>query len=231
MMAGMFFWLLSLLLSSILWTAVVPLRSELAFSVTFAVIFQEIFRFFYFQLLKKAEDGLQQFNTSAPPPTRTQIDNTSHTSAADSTRHVNAYVAGLGFGLMSGLFSFVNVLADAKGPGTVGIHDDPGHAVQSFLLTSAFLSLCFTLLHIMWNILFFYGFEKSDYRAIALVILSHLLVSELSLLEPPLLYHITLPVSYGVLLVLTFFSFFVAGGSISNIKAAFSFKKDRSYDL
>ena len=52
-----------------------------------------------------------------------------------------------------------------------------------------------------------------------------------SLLEPPLLYHITLPVSYAVLLVLTFFSFFVAGGSISNIKAAFSFKKDRSYDL
>ena len=41
---------------------------------------------------------------------------------------------------MSGLFSFVNVLADAKGPGTVGIHDDPGHAVQSFLLTSGKLS-------------------------------------------------------------------------------------------
>ncbi len=37
---------------------------------------------------------------------------------------------------MSGLFSFVNVLADAKGPGTVGIHAEPGHPLQNFLLTS-----------------------------------------------------------------------------------------------
>ncbi len=35
-----FFWLLALLLSSLLWFAVVPLRQELAFGLVFSVIFQ-----------------------------------------------------------------------------------------------------------------------------------------------------------------------------------------------
>lgn len=45
--------------------------------------------------------------------------------------HVLA-VAGVGFGLMSGAFSMINLLADALGPGTVGIHGDS----QLYFLTS-----------------------------------------------------------------------------------------------
>lgn len=41
-------------------------------------------------------------------------------------------VAGVGFGLMSGAFSMINLLADALGPGTVGIHGDS----QLYFLTS-----------------------------------------------------------------------------------------------
>ena len=33
-------------------------------------------------------------------------------------------VSGLGFGLMSGLFAMVNVLADITGPGTIGLYGD-----------------------------------------------------------------------------------------------------------
>ena len=33
-------------------------------------------------------------------------------------------VSGLGFGIISGAFSIVNVLADMVGPGTIGIHGD-----------------------------------------------------------------------------------------------------------
>lgn len=33
-------------------------------------------------------------------------------------------VASFGFGVMSGLFSMVNVLADISGPGSVGLHGD-----------------------------------------------------------------------------------------------------------
>ena len=34
-------------------------------------------------------------------------------------------VSGLGFGIISGAFSIVNVLADMVGPGTIGIPGDP----------------------------------------------------------------------------------------------------------
>ena len=41
-------------------------------------------------------------------------------------------VCGLGFGLISGAFSYVNVLADIWGPGTIGINGDHSY----FFLTS-----------------------------------------------------------------------------------------------
>lgn len=47
-----FFWLLSLLLSSLLWFAVVPLRETLVFGLVFSVLFQELFRFLIYFLLK-----------------------------------------------------------------------------------------------------------------------------------------------------------------------------------
>lgn len=47
-----FFWLLSLLLSSLLWYAVVPLRDKLVFGLVFSVLFQEMFRFLFYKLLR-----------------------------------------------------------------------------------------------------------------------------------------------------------------------------------
>lgn len=44
LIASAFFWLISLLLSSILWYAVVPLQKHLAFGLVFSVLFQEGFR-------------------------------------------------------------------------------------------------------------------------------------------------------------------------------------------
>lgn len=41
-------------------------------------------------------------------------------------------VAGLGFGLMSGAFAMINLLADSLGPGIVGIQGDS----QLYFLTS-----------------------------------------------------------------------------------------------
>uniref|UniRef100_A0A8B9BEK7 Gamma-secretase subunit APH-1 n=2 Tax=Anatidae TaxID=8830 RepID=A0A8B9BEK7_9AVES len=35
-----------------------------------------------------------------------------------------AYVSGLSFGIISGVFSVINILADSIGPGIVGIHGD-----------------------------------------------------------------------------------------------------------
>ena len=42
-------------------------------------------------------------------------------------------VSGLGYGIISGLFAMVNVLADITGPGSVGLKDD---VPQNFLIVS-----------------------------------------------------------------------------------------------
>ena len=51
-------------------------------------------------------------------------------------------VSGLGYGIISGLFAMVNVLADITGPGSLGLKDD---VPQNFLIVSGKLrkvSLC-----------------------------------------------------------------------------------------
>jgi len=60
LIAAAFFWLLSLLSSSLWWFIVVPLRKELAFGLVFSVIFQEVFRFLIYRILRKAENGLRK---------------------------------------------------------------------------------------------------------------------------------------------------------------------------
>ncbi|XP_022110352.1 gamma-secretase subunit Aph-1-like [Acanthaster planci] len=221
MIAGMFFWLVSLLFSSIWWFAVVPLRDQLAFGLTFSVLFQELMRLGYYKLLRKAEDGLQQFNQTGPPDPRSAPNANGTTS--DSARHVYAYVAGLGFGLMSGVLQLVNVIADSRGPGTVGIDGGP----SNFLITSAFLTMAFVLLHIVWNVLFFWGCETKKYYVNAIVVFSHFLVSELTLLNQEQLYTVTLPVAYAILLVQTAWAFIVVGGSVSSLRNAFKWKAQR----
>jgi gamma-secretase subunit APH-1 len=64
-MTSAFFWLISLLLSSLLWLAVVPLRKNLEFTLFFSIVIQEIFRFLFYILMKKAEAGLIKINKSA----------------------------------------------------------------------------------------------------------------------------------------------------------------------
>lgn len=53
LIAAGFFWLLALLLSSILWFAVVPLRTHLAFGMFFSVLFQVSVGVFRIATIKK----------------------------------------------------------------------------------------------------------------------------------------------------------------------------------
>lgn len=109
-------------------------------------------------------------------------------------------VAGLGFGLMSGAFAMINLLADSLGPGIVGIQGDS----QLYFLTSgtavlalgggempsvappltvsvptAFMTLVLILLHTFWGIIFFDGCETRRWGEVAAVVLCHLTVSAL----------------------------------------------------
>ncbi|XP_076048444.1 gamma-secretase subunit Aph-1 [Oratosquilla oratoria] len=200
MVASSFFWLLALLLSSMLYTWVWPLKDTLVFGVVFSVLFQELFRFLWFILICKAEGGLKKVSEG-----NVQI---------VENKNILAYVSGLGFGMISGAFSLVNVLADMTGPGTVGIEGDP----QNFLIASTVISLAFILLHIFWGILFFNALHRRNYLQLAYVVLCHLLASCITLVNP--MYSVSIPTVWVLTLLSGVLAFIVAGGSPSSLKLA-----------
>ena len=204
LIASAFFWLISLLLSSVLWYAVVPLQNHLAFGLVFSVLFQEAFRYLLYWVLRKAERGLEKVTT---------------THVADS-RHVFAYVCGLGFGFMSGAFALVNVLADAVGPGTMGLRQ----GTEYFFIISAATTLCFILLHTFWGVVFFAALDKKDWGQVIWVVASHLFVSSMTLLNVYQAYVATTLSAYIVLMITTTLAFRVAGGKAQNVAQCFTRK-------
>lgn len=195
-----FFWLLSLLLSSLLWFAVVPLREQLAFGLVFSVVLQELFRFFIYALLSKADAYLKKLTENE----HTQI---------FANRHILSYVVGLGFGMMSGAFSLVNVLADSLGPGTVGFNGEP----SNFFMVSAVLCLAMILLHTCWGVITFAALDDRKWLHLAFVWASHLLVSCLTLLNQKRLYGASVVPTYIVLCITAALAFKEAGGQFKNL--------------
>lgn len=206
MIAAAFGWLLSFLLSSVVWYAVVPLRSYLAFGMVFAIIFQEAFRYGMYLLLRKTEAGLKEI---------------SENHDIGSNKLEMAYVSGLGFGTMSGAFALVNVLADSVGPGTLGLHN----GTEYFFITSAAMTLCMILLNTFWSVIFFSGFDDKNYIKVGWVVISHFFVSGLSLLNSRELYAATILPSYIVLIITAYIAFRSAGGSSKRLLNSF---KNRS---
>ncbi|XP_071514226.1 gamma-secretase subunit Aph-1 [Panulirus ornatus] len=200
LVASAFFWLLALLFSSILYSAFTQIQDTLVFGVIFSVLFQELFRFLWFLLIQKAEGGLKKVSDG-----NMQI---------VENKHILAYVSGLGFGMISGAFSLVNVLADMTGPGTIGLKGDP----PNFFIASAVTSLAFILLHVFWGVLFFNAIHRRAYLQLAYVILCHMLASCITLMNP--MYAVTIPTVWILTVLSGVLSFIVAGGSHRTIKAA-----------
>ncbi|XP_063536981.1 gamma-secretase subunit Aph-1 [Cydia strobilella] len=203
MIAAAFGWLLSFLLSSLVWFAVVPLRTYLVFGMVFAIIFQELFRYGMYVLLRKTEAGLKEI---------------SENHEIGSNKLEMAYVSGLGFGAMSGAFALVNVLADSVGPGTLGLHN----GTEYFFVTSAAMTLCMILLNTFWSVIFFSGLDDKYYPKIVWVVGSHFFVSALSLLNRNELYAATIIPSYIVLIVTAYLAYRSAGGTGRSFLQSFS---------
>lgn len=145
-------------------------------------------------MLRKAERGLEKVTT---------------THVADS-RHIFAYVCGLGFGFMSGAFALVNVLADAVGPGTMGLWQ----GTEYFFIISAATTLCFILLHTFWGVIFFSALDKKNWGHIIWVVGTHLFVSCMTLFNRYQVYAASLLSAYIVLVMTTVLAFKIAGGWI-----------------
>lgn len=195
-----FFWLLSLLFSSLFWTAVYPLQHVLAFGLVFSILFQELFRFLLYVMLRKADRVMRKLTENE----HTQI---------FSHPHILAYVVGLGFGIMSGAFSLVNVLADSVGPGTVGFQGES----QNFVMVSASLGLALILCHTFWGVITFVALDDKKYHWVAAVWMLHYLFSCLTLLNPSGWYVASVLPAYVNLGVSGAMAFHCAGGSWSRL--------------
>ncbi|XP_072469446.1 gamma-secretase subunit APH-1B isoform X2 [Notamacropus eugenii] len=165
LIAGAFFWLVSLLLSSLIWFVAVTLSSTkdesvqrglLIFGVLCSVIIQEVFRFAYYRLLKKANKGLMTISQEETSP------------------------------------------------------------ISIRQLAYAFMTLVMVLLHVFWGVVFFDACETKNWWALIVVIVSHLLVSGLTFLNP--YYKASLAASYVIMLLMGIWAFFTAGGSCRNLK-------------
>ncbi|XP_050434317.1 gamma-secretase subunit Aph-1 [Adelges cooleyi] len=197
LIASSFFWLLSLLLSSILWF-LFPLKHQVWFGVLISVLVQELFRYFLYLLLRKAERGLKRFATH---------------SLVSNNKHMLSYVSGLGFGIMSGLFSLINILAEVGGPGTMGLRGGN----SAFCVVSSVFTALTIFLHVFWEVLFFHGLNTDNKNLIFYVIGSHLTVSEITLLNQYNYYTLTLFVVFSITLGSGLYAFKTAGGILPGI--------------
>ncbi|TPX35794.1 hypothetical protein SmJEL517_g01891 [Synchytrium microbalum] len=165
-----FFWLVGILIASIIWY-IAP-TAPIYVTIFLAVFFQELFRWLFFLLLSRAEQGLKLVSESANP----RYDRIDY-----------SFVCGLGFGLMSGMILYVTQLVESAGPGILPCKSCP--SVDVFFISALTTSL-FILLHVFWNMVAFQGFFRGSYWPAAYAFVTHLCASYGTLLIPS-------SVSYG----------------------------------
>eukprot|EP00041_Stephanoeca_diplocostata_P015019 m.283980 g.283980 ORF g.283980 m.283980 type:complete len:235 (-) comp19894_c0_seq1:1659-2363(-) len=166
MFGAAFVWLVSSLLASIIWIAVVPLKDDVWFSLIFAVGLQELFRYLYWKLLKKAEVGLQALGDDG------------------DTRDRQAMVAGVGFSLMSTVMQANQILEEAAGPGSLPAQGCEQHSLYTI---SSITIACFGAFNIFWSLIMYSGLEqmrsgaKSGVHKVLFVVASHYFATFLTL--------------------------------------------------
>eukprot|EP00096_Caligus_rogercresseyi_P013125 TRINITY_DN5785_c0_g2_i1.p1 TRINITY_DN5785_c0_g2~~TRINITY_DN5785_c0_g2_i1.p1 ORF type:complete len:167 (+),score=42.36 TRINITY_DN5785_c0_g2_i1:329-829(+) len=136
--------------------------------------------------------------------------------------HILAYVLGFGFGISSGLFGLVNVLADALGPGTLGITGGEFGVSRHFFMVSGAFTLAMILCHTAWGVIVFSACEERKYVRLLIVWNMHAAISGISFLNKSQLYGLTLAVAYTIMSASITMAFFIAGGSINSLKACFA---------
>jgi len=121
-----------------------------------------------------------------------------------------SYVSGLGFGVMSGLFALINILAEVGGPGTMGLRG----GYSAFCIVSSIFTAFIILLHIFWGILFFHGLNTDNKNFILYVVISHLVVSEITLLNQYSFNALALCIVFVMTLGSGYYAFKTAGGHV-----------------
>jgi len=104
----------------------------------------------------------------------------------------------------------INILAEVGGPGTMGLRG----GYSAFCIVSSIFTAFTILLHIFWEIIFFHGLNTDNKNLILYVVISHLVVSEVTLLNQ--YYYNTLALS--IVFIITVgsgcYAFKTAGGQL-----------------
>lgn len=160
-----FTWCLSIMLASIIWFAIPPLKGVYPWVLFVAVTTQELSRlmlFLIFRQVGKVSLGVQVFLRPSPKDTL-----------------LTSVSVGVGFALMFPLIHFFSVLADSFADDTA-IYVE-GCPINFFVAASSF-AMAFSLLHILLAVLAWPSYADPDGRFfVILTYLIHLGVSEASL--------------------------------------------------
>ncbi|KAM7541334.1 hypothetical protein Aperf_G00000030690 [Anoplocephala perfoliata] len=216
-----FFWLIGLLVSSVIWYAVVPLREHLTFGLIVACLVQELMRFLFYLLISVSEASLQKLtdfevsdanysNSPGNPDVRVRVVNNDVGQGSIFNFRKLAFTSGLSFALMGGIFEYIYIFYDVIGPGTLFEGPNPGY----FFIFAAFNSCFIGLMQISWSIILFRAFRLRLYLDIAVICICHVAISVLTLLNewpnpaPEIVCVALALASVGFFA----FAFFVAGG-------------------
>lgn len=104
------------------------------------------------------------------------------------------------------------------GPATVGLKSGS----DAFFITSALMTLNIILLHTFWSVIFFNALDEKKYLRVAWVVVSHFIVSGLSLLNRWHLYYASILPAYVILIITIILAYKSIGGTLSSFKKGFS---------
>ncbi|KAF9922247.1 gamma secretase complex protein [Linnemannia zychae] len=165
MVSSAFFWLISVLLASAIWFIASNSRNIFHITIIYTVLLQELFRYFLYILINKAEKGLNM--VAKHPKSR-------------FNRSGYAFAAGLGFGLMFGIISYITQLVNSLGPGVIMCESCK---TVSLYFISAITTSIMILHHCAWMMISFTGFTNRSWARIVWVIITHYGASYLTVLN------------------------------------------------
>ncbi|KRZ21681.1 Protein dif-1 [Trichinella pseudospiralis] len=209
-----FFYMLSILVAAIIWFILPHFDGMLCFTVFLFVFLQEIIRYLYYQLIRRAQAGLDLVTEGN--------EGVEGVHPLKHANHMISFVIGMGFGSMAGIIALVNGLADSSGPGTVGLPSalklSDMHGSHHFFLISSISVAALILLHVMWNVIIFHACDKKATWLAMFAIADHFLVTGISFYNRSNAWAASLSCLYGSLLLFSGLAYAISGGNVKNVR-------------
>eukprot|EP00842_Homolaphlyctis_polyrhiza_P005629 jgi/Hompol1/6067/HPOL_004862-RA len=166
-LASAFFWLVSMLVISIIVYIAPSINSGNRIPlVVLSSAIQELVRYANFAVFHKADPMMQATSDHPKSP----------------FHHVQqGFSAGFGFGVCSALITFIKPLVESISPGIIECQSCPGSDV---FFVGAITTSLFICLHTTWSLIAFTGWYKKQWLPFVWVCISHILASLGTLLIP-----------------------------------------------